>query len=188
MCGLATVAFGLFCGSFFGINMQEWFPSVKFFNFQGQFFSIALVIGIVQILFGMSLNIWMTVRNFGLSRALGQLGWFIMLVSCCLAVGLPMAGSPSPGIHLRIGGLLRGAGRRGRADVVAERSETQPAHQSRARGCGTCIIMSRDCSATCSPTSVCSPSDFRRRAGAGVHNAAGGFVPRGLGKSVERLR
>ena len=97
MCGLATVAFGLFCGSFFGINMQEWFPSVKFFNFQGQFFSIALVIGIVQILFGMSLNIWMTVRNFGLSRALGQLGWFIMLVSCCLAVGLPMAGLAIPG-------------------------------------------------------------------------------------------
>ncbi|MEI3555104.1 MAG: hypothetical protein V8Q54_11275 [Alistipes senegalensis] len=39
----------------------------------------------------------MTVRNFGLSRALGQLGWFIMLVSCCLAVGLPMAGLAIPG-------------------------------------------------------------------------------------------
>ncbi len=97
MCGLSTVAFGLFCGSFFGINMQEWFPSVHFFDFQGQFFSIALVIGIVQILFGMSLNIWMTVRSFGLSRALGQLGWFIILVSCCLAMGLPMAGLAIPG-------------------------------------------------------------------------------------------
>ena len=89
MCGLSTVAFGLFCGSFFGINMNTWFPSVKF--------SIALVIGIVQILFGMTLNIWMTVRSFGLSRALGQLGWFIMLVSCCLAMGLPMAGLAIPG-------------------------------------------------------------------------------------------
>ena len=97
MCGLSTVAFGLFCGSFFGINMNTWFPSVKFFDFQGQFFSIALVIGIVQILFGMTLNIWMTVRSFGLSRALGQLGWFIMLVSCCLAMGLPMAGLAIPG-------------------------------------------------------------------------------------------
>ena len=97
MCGLSTVAFGLFCGSFFGINMSAWFPSVKFFDFQGQFFSIALVIGIVQILFGMTLNIWMTVRSFGLSHALGQLGWFIMLVSCCLAMGLPMAGLAIPG-------------------------------------------------------------------------------------------
>ena len=97
LCGLSTVAFGLLCGSFFGINMNEWFPSVKFFNFQGQFFSIALVIGVVQVLFGMSLNIWMTIRCFGLSRALGLLGWFIILVSCCLALGLPMAGLAIPG-------------------------------------------------------------------------------------------
>ena len=97
MCGLSTVAFGLFCGSFFGINMSAWFPSVKFFDFQGQFFSIALVIGIVQILFGMTLNIWMTVRSFGFGRALGMLGWFIILVSCCLAMGLPMAGLAIPG-------------------------------------------------------------------------------------------
>ena len=87
-----TVAFGLLCGSFFGINMNTWFPSVKFLDFQGQFFSIALVIGVVQILFGMLLNIWMTVRCFGFGRALGLLGWFIILVSCCLAMGLPMAG------------------------------------------------------------------------------------------------
>ena len=74
LCGLSTVVFGALCGSFFGINMNEWFPTVKFFDFQGQFFSIALVIGVVQILFGMMLNIWMTVRCFGLSRALGMLG------------------------------------------------------------------------------------------------------------------
>ncbi len=97
MCGLSTVLFGLFCGSFFGINMNEWFPSVKFFDFQGQFFSIALVIGVVQILFGMTLNIWMTIRSFGFSRVLGLLGWFIILVSCCLAMGLPMAGLAIPG-------------------------------------------------------------------------------------------
>ena len=97
LCGLSTVAFGLLCGSFFGIDMNTWFPSVTFFNFQGQFFSIALVIGVVQILFGMTLNIWMTVRCFGFSRALGMLGWFIILVSCCLAMGLPMAGLVIPG-------------------------------------------------------------------------------------------
>lgn len=97
LCGLSTVVFGTLCGSFFGINMNEWFPTVKFFNFQGQFFTIALVIGVVQILFGMMLNIWMTVRCFGLGRALGLLGWFIILVSCCLAMGLPMAGLAIPG-------------------------------------------------------------------------------------------
>ena len=97
LCGLSTVVFGALCGSFFGINMNEWFPTVKFFDFQGQFFSIALVIGVVQILFGMMLNIWMTVRCFGVGQALGMLGWFIILVSCCLAMGLPMAGLAIPG-------------------------------------------------------------------------------------------
>lgn len=97
LCGLSTVVFGTLCGSFFGINMNEWFPTVKFFNFQGQFFAIALVIGVVQILFGMMLNIWMTIRCFGVGRALGMLGWFIILVSCCLAMGLPMADLAIPG-------------------------------------------------------------------------------------------
>lgn len=115
LCGVSTVAFGLLCGSFFGINMSTWFPSVKFLDFQGQFFSIALVIGVVQILFGMLLNIWMTVRCFGFGRALGLLGWFIILVSCCLAMGLPMAGLAIPGFTagsaafyaaLGVGGVL----------------------------------------------------------------------------------
>ena len=115
LCGVSTVLFGLLCGSFFGINMNTWFPSVKFLDFQGQFFSIALVIGVVQILFGMLLNIWMTVRCFGFGRALGLLGWFIILVSCCLAMGLPMAGLAIPGFTagsaafyavLGVGGVL----------------------------------------------------------------------------------
>ena len=42
LCGVMTILFGLLCGSFFGINMSEWFPSIHFFDFQGQFFSIAL--------------------------------------------------------------------------------------------------------------------------------------------------
>lgn len=115
LCGISTVIFGLLVGSFFGINMKEWFPSVHFLDFQGQFFSIALVIGVVQILFGMLLNIWMTVRCFGFSRALGILGWFIILVACCLAIGLPMAGLGIPGFTsgsvafyavLGVGGVL----------------------------------------------------------------------------------
>lgn len=115
LCGISTVIFGLLVGSFFGINMKEWFPTVHFLDFQGQFFSIALVIGVVQILFGMLLNIWMTVRCFGFSRALGILGWFIILVACCLAIGLPMAGLGIPGFTsgsvafyavLGVGGVL----------------------------------------------------------------------------------
>ena len=90
MCALSTTLFGLFCGSFFGMSLAEYFPSIPFFDFQGEFFSIALAIGMVQILFGLVLNIWTTVRSFGWKYAFGTLGWFIILLSGSLAAGLPM--------------------------------------------------------------------------------------------------
>ncbi len=90
MCAGATILFGGFCGSFFGVNLQEYFPSVPFFDFQGKFFSIALAIGVVQILFGMLISICVTTRTFGIRYALGPLGWFVMLLACVIAGGLPM--------------------------------------------------------------------------------------------------
>ncbi len=90
LCGLATVAVGLFCGSFFGLSLANYFPSIPFFDFQNRFFSIALAIGMVQILFGMAISIWVTTRSFGFRYALGSLGWFIVLLAGSVAGGLPM--------------------------------------------------------------------------------------------------
>lgn len=90
LCGLATVAVGLFCGSFFGLSLATYFPSIPFFDFQNRFFSIALAIGMVQILFGMAISIWVTTRSFGFRYALGSLGWFIVLLAGSVAGGLPM--------------------------------------------------------------------------------------------------
>ena len=115
LCAVSTVVFGLLCGSFFGMNLKEYFPSVPFLDFQKQFFTLSLVIGVVQILFGMALNLWTKIRLFGFSHVLGSLGWFIILLSCCLALGLPMAGLAIPGftsgsvafyIALGVGGAL----------------------------------------------------------------------------------
>ena len=97
LCAVSTIVFGGICGSFFGLSLGEYFPSIPFFDFQGKFFILSLVIGVVQILFGMALNIWTTTRCFGITQAFGQLGWFIILVSCMLAVALPMAGITIPG-------------------------------------------------------------------------------------------
>ena len=97
LCAISTVVFGGICGSFFGLSLEDYFPSIPFFDFQGKFFILSLVIGVVQILFGMALNIWTTTRCFGITQAFGQLGWFIILVSCMLAVALPMAGITLPG-------------------------------------------------------------------------------------------
>ena len=90
MCALSTTLFGGFCGSFFGMSLGEFFPSVKFFDFQGQFFSWALAIGMLQIIFGLALNVYMTIRCFGLKYCYSTLGWLIILVAGSVAAGLPM--------------------------------------------------------------------------------------------------
>ncbi len=91
-CGVAAMAFGFYANSCFGMSISDWkpFEGVKFLDFQHDFFYIALVIGIVQVLFGMLINICMTVRLFGPRKAMGLLGWFLLLLSSCLAmVGIP---------------------------------------------------------------------------------------------------
>ena len=90
LCGVMTILFGLLCGSFFGISMSEWFPSVHFFDFQGQFFSIALAIGLVQIMFGMVLKIVMISSTVGFRYSLGSLGWLLVILGGSLAAGLPL--------------------------------------------------------------------------------------------------
>ena len=97
LCAISTVVFGGICGSFFGLSLAEYFPSIPFFDFQGKFFTVSLVIGLVQILFGMALNIWTTTRCFGITQAFGQIGWFVILMTCVLGVALPMASVTIPG-------------------------------------------------------------------------------------------
>ena len=90
MCSAATVAVGLFCGSFFGMNLKEFFPEIPFFDFQNKFFSWALAIGLLQILFGMVLKIVLITKTVGFKYALSSVGWFLVVAGACLSVGLPM--------------------------------------------------------------------------------------------------
>uniref|UniRef100_UPI0040565DDC V-type ATP synthase subunit I n=1 Tax=Alistipes sp. TaxID=1872444 RepID=UPI0040565DDC len=96
MCSISTILFGGFCGSFFGLSLGEYLP-ITFFDFQGKFFSIALAIGIVQIIFGLAINVWGQSRAFGFTSSFGTLGWLIVLTSCALAMGLPMFDMAIPG-------------------------------------------------------------------------------------------
>lgn len=90
MCAAATVAVGLFCGSFFGLSLKEYFPEIPFFDFQGQFFSWALALGLLQILFGLLLKIVLISTTTGFRYALSTLGWFLIILAGSLAAGLPM--------------------------------------------------------------------------------------------------
>ena len=97
VCASATVAFGFYANSFFGLAISDYLPVIKFLDFQNQFFSISLAIGVVQILVGMAINIVMRTKLFGFTSTFGLLGWFIILLTGSLAVGLPMFGIGIPG-------------------------------------------------------------------------------------------
>ena len=101
-CGGATTLFGLYTGSLFGMSIPDMlgYESIAespFLDFQNQFFSLALALGVVQILFGMLLNICLQTKLFGFTSTFGLLGWFIILLTGSLAVGLPMFGIGIPG-------------------------------------------------------------------------------------------
>ena len=94
-CGGATVLFGTYTGSLFGMSIPDMlgYDSIAespFLDFQGQFFTWSLALGVFQILLGMLLNICFKTKYFGITTILGQLGWFIVLLSGCVAGGLPM--------------------------------------------------------------------------------------------------
>ncbi len=97
VCGGATTLFGLYTGSLFGMSIPALmgYPDmaecpIPFLDFQGKFFSWALALGVFQILFGMLLNIIFKARTFGITSTFALLGWFIVLVSGCLAGGLQL--------------------------------------------------------------------------------------------------
>ena len=95
VCGGATTLFGFYSGSLFGLSIPDMlgYESIAespFLDFQNDFFSLALALGVVQILFGMFLNICFKARYFGITSVFAQLGWFIVLFAACLAGGLAM--------------------------------------------------------------------------------------------------
>ncbi|MFI3333564.1 MAG: V-type ATPase 116kDa subunit family protein [Rikenellaceae bacterium] len=88
ICGAAAVVFGLFANSIFGVSVAK----NPLIDFQKDFFSISMIIGIIQILMGMVVNIVVTSRTFGFKYALGSLGWFLLILSGCSSAALTMAG------------------------------------------------------------------------------------------------
>ncbi len=102
VCASATIIFGTYTGSLFGMSIPQLMgyeagEPTPFLDFPNQFFSIALAIGVVQILIGMAINIYMQTKLFGFTSTFGLLGWFIIILSGSIAIGLPMFGLAIPG-------------------------------------------------------------------------------------------
>ncbi|MDR1336548.1 MAG: V-type ATP synthase subunit I [Tannerella sp.] len=109
--GTSTFFCGLLTGAFFGANVYEWgIPALDWLKERivldnSQMFTMALLLGVVQILFGMCLNIVNRVIQFGFVHALSNIGWVILLVSIGLAWlfpgMMPMFGT----VHLAVAGV-----------------------------------------------------------------------------------
>ncbi len=93
--GASAFFCGLLTGGFFGFNIYEVnIPFVamlkeKIFLDNNQMFVLSLVLGVVQIMFGMLLKIFNRKRQFGFKYTLSTIGWFVLLLSIGIAVLLP---------------------------------------------------------------------------------------------------
>lgn len=109
--GTSTFFCGMLTGTFFGFNLYG--NDIPFFNKMRDLFfldnqwmfNLSLILGAVQIIFGMILKAANQIIQFGLKYALSTIGWIIVLVSTALAFLLgdtmPMGGTA----HLVILGL-----------------------------------------------------------------------------------
>ena len=83
--GAATMVCGIVCGTFFGINLLEvkWQWIVKYQGFMlddNNLFMLALVLGGVQIIFGMIVKAIGQIRRHGFIYSLETWGWLILLL------------------------------------------------------------------------------------------------------------
>lgn len=80
--GSAAMGFGLLTGTLFGANLaainwpwlQQW--KLRFLN-TDELFNLALLLGLIQILFGMGLRMFNRIRMYGWVHGLSTLGWII---------------------------------------------------------------------------------------------------------------
>lgn len=82
LCGGAAIVFGFLVGSFFGVNLGglAMFEGLHdYFLTPDNLFFLSLGLGVVQIVFGLILNIVNKTRQFGFKYALGTLGWLMVL-------------------------------------------------------------------------------------------------------------
>jgi V/A-type H+-transporting ATPase subunit I len=82
--GGSTTLIGFFSGTLFGLEMVNVpaFSAIKnVFLSQDQLFNLALIIGFVQIIFGMVVQLYKQILFVGWLSALSRLGWIILLLS-----------------------------------------------------------------------------------------------------------
>lgn len=118
--GLSTVVVGILTGSFLGIALDQvewkWLANVKQYfitqdNFGAKFdgynpmMIVAVVIGIIQILFGMVVNAMKVTKQHGFKFAVGHIAWIVFIISMIVYLAVPSEMS-SPILSYVLYGLI----------------------------------------------------------------------------------
>jgi V/A-type H+-transporting ATPase subunit I len=90
---LSTVIFGIITGTFFGIELVKvTIPFVAKFKSmfldQNQLFALALIIGAIQIVFGMFVKAANQIRLWGWQYAISTFGWLLLIIGSAAFYGL----------------------------------------------------------------------------------------------------
>jgi V/A-type H+-transporting ATPase subunit I len=85
--GFSTVIMGAIGGNVFGYSLIdakiEWLESYKKYMMDSnKLFNVALILGIIQIIFGMIIKAIGTVRRYGVAASLSTWGWLIIILGC----------------------------------------------------------------------------------------------------------
>lgn len=111
--GLVTVVFGALTGTFFGINLIEadiaWLDKWKAYMIDtDKLFNLALILGMIHILFGMVLKVVNVSITKGFAYSYATIGWLLLIVGSGLAYGLRELGavSESVGTYVQNGVLI----------------------------------------------------------------------------------
>ncbi len=98
--GLSTVIFGILTGTFFGIDLIKaevpWLQGIKKFMIStDQLFNLAIILGVIQILFGMGLKVVNISISRGFWYSLSTIGWLVLIIGLGSVFGLKSAGMVS---------------------------------------------------------------------------------------------
>lgn len=113
--GLSTAICGLLTGTCFGFNLYD--INVPFIQKMKevimldnqQMFNLSLILGAIQIIFGMTLKAVNQAIQFGFKYAISTIGWLLVLVSTAVAFAAPSVMAMGGTLHLTIlavGGLM----------------------------------------------------------------------------------
>ena len=93
--GTSTLFCGLLSGTFFGVSVYDMdipaFKSLKdaVYLDNNQMFNLSLIMGVIQIIFGMGLKTANRIIQFGWIHGVSTIGWIVVLVSTIIAATLP---------------------------------------------------------------------------------------------------